>query len=597
MREYHSMETVSGDRASVRFPALKSPGKGLIAAYFTLALFAIFYIPYFFPVRPSTSESYIFGYNNTVGVVLLLLLASIGAIWTKGLNFNFSATGMSPKIPRKYLWMSLAVESAACAGMYLSTGRYGAFSEAEYDLSRTWLLSQGKHPFIDFEWSYGSGLLYLPKWLSDVTHLSIPQSYFLFWALASLAGIVLLYATINLIDFTSGHKTFIFICFSICALTGVVNMGVHYTWLRFLCPTYFILMIDKVGAVEGTTRAKVNAGVLALVFTAVLLLISPEVAIAHAFACLVVLYPRRQALRRREKLLVHLGMTVSLLVLFVCAMKLRILDSIVSKGQGTDSFPIIVAPATLFYFCAVFICACYVVQRAFRADIRDNTIALIAFSVPMTVAALGRCDPGHILLNGVGFFIAVFFYASTSGRMWKLYCAGFVACFLTVGPLRGIQMQSHIFAFGSLPVFPQNAAPASLYPEGPRSNAAGFLEAPFGYRPEASGFYFSPQIDYGYYENLVDVSTPPAYQRKISELQEHPQRSILLPPGAFRSCEVHDRNLRIFIGLLFDFPYTAKAVHRESVRKPLCDYVISHYTLQVPASAENFQYELWKPKP
>src|SRR5260370_23301317 len=104
------MKTLSEHQAAMRFSALREPGKGLLVVYFALSLFAIFYIPYFFPVWPSTSESYIFGYNNRVGVILLLLLASFGAFWTKGLNFNFSATGSSHNVRLIYLGLALAVE-------------------------------------------------------------------------------------------------------------------------------------------------------------------------------------------------------------------------------------------------------------------------------------------------------------------------------------------------------------------------------------------------------------------------------------------------------------------------------------------------------
>jgi hypothetical protein len=74
------MNTASEDRAATRFPALRSPGKGPLAIYLVLSLFAIFYLPYFFPVPPSTSDSYIFGYNNRVGIILFFLLVSFGAV-------------------------------------------------------------------------------------------------------------------------------------------------------------------------------------------------------------------------------------------------------------------------------------------------------------------------------------------------------------------------------------------------------------------------------------------------------------------------------------------------------------------------------------
>jgi len=45
-------------------------------------LVAIFYLPTLVPMAPTASPSYVFGYNNRAGVVILLLVVAIGAIWT-----------------------------------------------------------------------------------------------------------------------------------------------------------------------------------------------------------------------------------------------------------------------------------------------------------------------------------------------------------------------------------------------------------------------------------------------------------------------------------------------------------------------------------
>ncbi len=580
----------------MNFPSRATP-RVLRAVYFGVSLVAVLYIPYFFPVSPSTSESYIFGYNNRGGVLLLLLLTSIGAICVKGPNFDFSPIGPSPKIPLRFLGLSLAVEFAACAGMYMCAGRFGAFGEPEQQVNRIWLLSQGKKPYIDFEWPWGPSLLYVPKWLSELLHLNIPQGYFLFWVITSLIGIVLLFATLNLIDFPGRHKTAIFLLFSTYALFSVLNMGSNYTLVRYICPLFCILIVNRVNQRSPQLRTKIHAAILAVAFTATLLLISPEVTIAHAFACIVLLYPGRPTLAHRSQIFAYLAALTALAVLFSFALKVHILDSIKLDGQGANSFPIAFSPAILFFFTVVFICACYLVRRASDEGIQDNTIALIAFSIPMTAAALGRCDPGHVLLNGIGFFIAVFFYASTSPRMWKLYRNGFVACFLVITPFWGVFASLRSFTKYARPAFPGNSDILSLYPDGEHPARDQILLAPFGYVPDAKGFYFSPRIDYGFYDGLFDANTPEATRRKISELAQRPQARLLLWKNFEAACEVHERSERLFISILFAFPYTASAEHRESIRKPLCDYIFAHYTLAAPATPGNFQYEMWKPTP
>lgn len=80
-----------------------------------------------------------------MGILLLLLLASGGAIWRRGLQLNFSASGRSSKVPLNYLWLSLTIELAACIGMYVSALRSGPAAEGEQQINRIRVLSRLTH--------------------------------------------------------------------------------------------------------------------------------------------------------------------------------------------------------------------------------------------------------------------------------------------------------------------------------------------------------------------------------------------------------------------------------------------------------------------
>ena len=319
--------------------------------------------------------------------------------------------------------------------------------------------------------------------------------------------------------------------------------------------------------------------------------------IAFAFASALLLFPRNPLSGKSIQVLVYVGTIATLAILFFSALKAHFFDGLIMDGHGGNSLPIMFAPPTLLFFGAIFICTCYLVQRNSQSGIEDNTIALVAFAVPMLAAALGRADPGHMVLNGIGFFVAVFFYASNSPRMWRFCRNAFILFFLVLGPLPILLIDVYSFVRPAPPRFPENADISALYPKGTSSFDNAVFEAPFGYQPDAKDFYFSPQIDYGFYDGLWDATTPNSYRTKIDELAQHPRRDLLLRHGIFGACEVHDRDNRITISMLVTFPYTASTVHRDSIRKPLCDYILSHYTLEIPASDKNFQYELWKPKP
>jgi hypothetical protein len=148
----------------------------------------------------------------------------------------------------------------------------------------------------------------------------------------------------------------------------------------------------------------------------------------------------------------------------------------------------------------------------------------------------------------------------------------------------------------SLPLLPEKADLALIYPESRRLKSDGIFEAPFGYRPNRGGVYLSPQIDYGYYHELVNADTPNAIRRKIDELGQHPQRGVLLANNFTNMCATYPGTERVFLSLLLASPYLARPTHTQSIREPLCDYIFAHYFLAEPATPEAFQYALWIPK-
>ena len=610
--------------------------------YAAAALTAILYVPYFFSPQPSASDSYVFGYNNRIGVALLLLFSIAGAIWTKGCGLTLRSAAATKNVSFRTLWVCMGITFTGCIAMILFAGRFGGILESSYEIDRVWLLSQGKVPYIDFEWPFGVFFLYGPLWLTKILHLSVIQSYDLFWTLASVAGIGLLFATVNLVDYASERKTPIFLLLYAATLLSIGLMGTHYTMLRYATPFLFILLIYKVSSRGKGTGSQFRAAALALCFTVCLLLLSPEMAVAHAFACMLLLFPRRSAISPIPmRPYLYVAMLAGLVVIFGSAFKLHVLDTLIASGGGADSFPILFSSAVLFFFAVVFLCACAIVQRWSQSGPNDNSVALILVSIPLLAAALGRCAPGHILWNGMGLFLAASFYASSSRRPWKLYRNCFFAFMIAIPAISevwpfayamgGIALRT--LAEDSLPghskgliartantavlhmppsatktkqlarlqkiqllVAPETIDFAAIYPGPDASRSGAIFEAPFGYKPNGVGSYLSNRVDYGYYEGLENANTPAAVRRKIDELAVHPERALLLQEHFNDACEVDPRAERHTLGRVFFFPYTARVSHPESVHQPLCRYISAHYVLAQPAVLENFGYGLWLPK-
>jgi hypothetical protein len=561
-----------------------------------LLLGLIFYLPYFVPQKPTASASYLFGFNNRAAVVLLLVFSVGFAVWKKGYGIEFQPVGGETKVSRKVLAICLAIQMAGCLAMVSLVGALGGLFESAYEIDRIGLLGQGKLPYVDFEWPFGVSFVYGPLWLARVLHCGPAGGYYVFWIAASVGGVALLAAVINRLDYPTPRKTSIFVFFFVALLPAVVGMGVHYTWLRYMAPLYCILEVHRAGKAG---RGWLAAG-LAVGFTAALLLLSPEMAIAHAFASCVLLFPRRSPLSPAALPgTLYAVMLTGLAALLAAAYKMHMLDTLLSSGGGADSFPISFSAPALCFFAAVFVCMCALVVRWRTPAVNDNSVAVILLAVPLLAAALGRCDPGHMLGNGAGFFLAAFLFASPSARTWRM-CRNAFAIGMMVLP--SFTFFRFTLAGLSTAVARRRGAAAvraridfaAVYP-GLDLRQVGVLDAPFGYKPNGYATYLSDAVDYGYYKGLENANTPAAVERKIDELARHPERDLLIPAPSAGLCAADARLERALITVLFFSPYLARVEHPRSVHEPLCEYIAVHYRLVRAGAPVNFEYELWAP--
>jgi len=565
----------------------------LFIVYVVCSLAAVFYLPLLVAVAPSTSPSYLFGYNNRAGIALLLTAVVLGAVWAKGLRLQFLHASCSRRVPPGILAGCVAAICCGCLLMYLFAGRYGGFGESSYGIDRAWLLSQGKVPNVDFEWTYGALFIYGPVFIQRLLPITIAQAYYIFWALNFVIGTLLLCEVVDLVNYPTGSKKSIFLLLFVSGFPAIICMGASYTFLRYVCPLFFILIFQKVWSSDrGWSSAKAVS--CAAAFAAVLVLISPETAIAFSFASLCIcLLPIPGS--RRKPVSAQVGLFAVLAVVFLAAARLHALDMLRDAGSGANSFPIFAAPHILFFFAALFVCACYVFWRFSQGERVDNTIGLIAYSIPMLAAALGRCDPGHVFWNGEGIVLASMLYVSNHELAWKWYRG----TFLTIAVLTTLTgLLCYLPFFGRVRIGdgwrndPQEKVDfRSLYPSWHRT----FL-APLGYKPNGLGSYLSQEVDYGYFEAFLDADTEAAIQVKVAEIKNHPEKALLLPDHFERACQVSPSGQKVVISVLFGFPYFGHAVHPQSIVEPVCDYILRNYRLEQSPNPQNFGYGLWVAK-
>jgi len=631
------MDNLSAQPASVRT-------RRLILAWvvFLIAVAAILYVPYFVPQKPSASYSWLFGFNNRVAVLLTLLFAAAAAIWAPADLFRLDAGGSREPLPRWTLWLTLVLVACVCGGMYLLIGGLPGWNEAPFSIHRAWLLSQGKRPYVDFQWTFGIAQIAVPLLLHRLFSLSFAHAEYLYFVLTAFAGVTFLYATIARIDYPARHVKTMYLLLFAATLPGLLSAGTQYTLLRYTAPLFCSLWVFDEGRKAHTHVAWMRVIGFAWIAAVVLFLISPEAAAAFVFSAIILLFPRRLQGWPRPSAWQYAILATGLLAICVTALRLHALDTALSDSAA-EAFPVVLSAFSVFFFWQIALCSVLGYRFWRGRQPVNNTVALVVPCILLLTAAMGRADPGHLFSNTIGLAIASFAYTSTSKWLWRGYLTAFVLLWIIVtspfavkvallaaredvietAPQTGLPGLVHpavvalIYrVFDRLPPatrakqtqlleryaaypLPRHIDFAAVYP-GVAMGPDGILEAPFGYGPYStnSSYYLSTQIDYGFYKGQETAHSVSAIQRHIDELKAHPGRDLLLPADTIGTCRYFDvAGAQKDLSSLNLSRYRARAAHVDNPTWSLCDYIQTHYTLAAAAAPRNWDYELWQPKP
>ena len=126
----------------------------------------------------------------------------------------------------------------------------------------------GKIPYQEIEFAYGPGLLYGPLIFKYLLPVDIAQAYYLFWLFNHLLGIWLLFKAVNMIDYPSPSKESIFLLLFFAGLFAILRIGTNYTFLRFSCPIFFVLVTQRLFKTSGTI-ATIRAVTICVAFAAI----------------------------------------------------------------------------------------------------------------------------------------------------------------------------------------------------------------------------------------------------------------------------------------------------------------------------------------
>ena len=560
-------------------------------------------------MQPVVSDSYLFGYNNRAGIILIYLFAALASLLISPDYFSYGDGDECWKAKSRGWYV---VTLLCCLFMFVFTAYLDGFGESNIFIYRVKLVLAGAHPYQDFEFAYGPGLLYIPAFLARFLHLDAVDAYYLFWTGSALVGIGALRGFLGYLDFPSRGKQRVFNLFCGVAAVSLLSTGLNYTLLRFAVPLYLLGALHY----QIEIRRRSLMFLLAPLLVAVTLAISPEIAIVTGIV--LIGYAILRMFARRGSLLHHaLGCLGVVAVLWIARL-LHFFEAVKTFSSGGNNLPIVPAIHIAILVSSLFICGALAVQAVRNKANMSFAFLGIIYGVGMLPGALGRCDPGHVALYGLP-LIAVALLAideiptistwaycacwvflpllSLAGLLW-INRSSLPAAIVTKPGLIGSAVRSLIDTGRTQAS--KNPSVASEKPE--RSQASSqaqfaiplrypgeIIDAPFGLALNHRGSYYSSSIDFGYYMGILNVFDQRQINRKVSELQDHADRRLVLPVQYHQRCA--DRNgsgSRELIRILFAFPYRRMAQNQASPYRSLCDYIDSNYD----PSPEDMQTQL-----
>lgn len=614
-------------------PSLPRSARWSLPAVCAVTLAMLLWLPYRFAVAPSVSDSYLFGFNNHVALVLILGFAVAIAFCLR--SWTFAPVRESPgfRLPGTFLYGSLGLMLLVSGALCIPVIRLGGIEESIYLVDRVKLVLEGHRPGADFEFAYGPLLLYGPAWLTRLPGLSAAAAYGLFWIVLNLSGVAMLYATLQGIDVPFRFRRAAFLFFLVVAFVNLLSTGMNYSLFRFASPCFLTLVVYRLlGHVESSWLRPL--GILAVApCYAFLLSVSPELALS--FGCgmglfLVLSYD----LRPWRTMVCFLAMVGLLGLATWVASTGQVFATLNAFRTGGYNFPILPAPHILVFLLALAVVSAFLLQRL-RLGQPNMVVALTLVSAGSVVGAFGRCDPVHVLLDPLGCWIAAFVLAGSLKSFGGIWVAVTVCVYVLLDAPPSVSGSAANLAKAAIPTIFAHEPEDShgrldrfleersaktfgaekargklaelrfvahhqgaidvdrLYGEPPRT----VFEAPFGFAPSHSGTYHTPEVDQGFYFGLENVLTPEAVQRKLAELKDHPERPLLMLATQESSCSVDPERERQAISSLFFYPYRAAAKHPGSILEPFCSYIRTHYRVEVPAAPEHFGYAVWRRVP
>ncbi|HEX9094207.1 MAG TPA: hypothetical protein VF902_09515 [Coriobacteriia bacterium] len=414
----------------------------LYATFLAAGVLGIFVLPWYasFAVRPAVGDSYTLGFDNKVAIVGAVLAAA--ALFFTGVGATRGRSGgpglwlarvPSDRRTNRAVVVVVGVLTALMAAALISAawGQWQWDNDSQYFLDRMSYVLNGNVPFVDMEFSYGLGLLYLPIAAFRVMRYfgtAMDSAYWItYWAVQVLGVVIVAYVTDHL-DLKRAAKAMTFLALAVpWALNGM--MGLNYTMLRFMTPVAAVLFFHaRLSKREGRRGAGPwLAMVLAVVLTLVCAFITPEAGIGVFMA--LTAYLGYLAVRRRGRWLIAVAAYAAIPVAYFATFGRAAFEQGIAMTGGAVNFPVVPGPPMLLLAAALFggfTMLPGVMGRGPFAE-RPATLAIAAVAGVMVIPAFGRADIIHVFWNGLGVTVlALAVFATRRPRVFWTYALAFL---------------------------------------------------------------------------------------------------------------------------------------------------------------------------
>jgi len=427
-----------------------------VLSIFVLALltyYLLFRLPFWFPPRQRLmSASYAFGFNNSIAI--LAMAGLLGVVTLFNLVRRREAIALPVQFPSQRavdatgsIRMAFAI---VALGYALLTGAMYVYNvrvapplmwETRHLLHRTWLMDlYGLRPYTEISAEYGPILTYSPSfmyWVLRPIGSSHEMAYFACHLLLNLGGLWCAYYVLSRAIMPSGARV---VAFAILATAGFgLWMGVNGVLIRYLFPFAGLLLghraIGWALSWQSYIKSWVGAVTIGLLLLIANVLLSPEVGVAFALAW--ISYAVLTA-RGGPRIL-----TASIVALFAAALLCWLFlpaayyGTLLQFSEGANNLPLLPAPHLLLYILTLFLIVPPLLAVSVRKPQTGNVSsaaicgALGILCVVMAPGALGRCDPPHALLYGMGASMLLMIrLANISRRTFTAYAIAYAAVFI-----------------------------------------------------------------------------------------------------------------------------------------------------------------------